>query len=242
MGEIVLRSMSILMSGSIALLVFMVCGSDGYTSGSSSASGSASSYASAAPSPTPTPTPTPTPATSASAATKVIHTIRSTMSLAGVPASAFNPNTPAGQKVRLAFRKTIAKGMKVCGLNGNSQCGSDDVVIVSVTRRRRTGAKVDFYVKTSSAANAQAGATSLNTMLTANGGGDFITSLKSTAKAEGAAELEQATGLKVEVAPVAGTSTVPTPAPTVVAGVGRAEDIPWAGAILSVAVAGATLW
>merc|ERR1711959_468591 len=229
MGEIVLRSMSILMSGSIALLVFMVCGSDGYTSGSSYASGSASSYASAAPSPTPTPTPTPTPATSASAATKVIHTIRSTIS-------------PAGQKVRLAFRKTIAKGMKVCGLNGNSQCGSDDVVIVSVTRRRRTGAKVDFYVKTSSAANAQAGATSLNTMLTANGGGDFITSLKSTAKAEGAAELEQATGLKVEVAPVAGTSTVPTPAPTVVAGKGRAEDIPWAGAILSVAVAGATLW
>jgi hypothetical protein len=129
--------------------------------------------------------------------------------------------------------------MKVCGLNGNSQCSSDDVVIVSVTRRRRTGATVDFYVKTSSAANAQAGATSLNTMLKANGGGDFVTSLKTTAKAEGATELEQATGITVKVAPVAGTSNVPTP---VVAGVGRAEDIPWAGAILSVAVAGATLW
>jgi len=131
--------------------------------------------------------------------------------------------------------------MKVCGLNGNSQCAFDDVVIVSVTRRRRTGATVDFYVKTSSAANAQAGATSLNTLLKANGGGDFVTSLKATAKAEGATELEQATGLTVKVAPAAGTSTVPTPAP-VIAGVGRAEDIPWAGAILSVAVAGATLW
>jgi len=131
--------------------------------------------------------------------------------------------------------------MKVCGLNGNSQCSSDDVVIVSVTRRRRTGAKVDFYVKTNSAANAQAGAKSLNTMLTKNNNKDFVNSLKSTAKAEGATELEQVTDITIVAAPVAATSSVPTPAP-VLAGVGRAEEIPWAGAILSVAVAGATLW
>merc|ERR1712159_21861 len=181
-----------------------------FASASTYASGStASPTGSATPA---TPTPAPTPPTPAGAATKVIHTVRSTITLAGVPKSAFDATTTAGQKVRLAFKKAVAKGLKICGPNGNMQCSSTDIVIVSVSRRRRSGATVDFYVKTSSAANAQAGATSLNTMLTANGGGDFITSLKSTAKASGATELEQATGLKVVVAPVAGTSTVPTPA------------------------------
>jgi len=180
-----------------------------YSSGSTSAyaSGKSSAYASAKSSAYGSASKA-TPSKSAAAGTKVIHTIRSTISLAGVPASAFNPNTPAGQKVRLAFRKTIAKGMKVCGLNGNSQCSSDDVTIVSVTRRR-AGAKVDFYVKTTSAANAKAGATTLETTLKKNGGADFVTTLKAEAKAAGATELEQVTGVTVTKAPVGATQTVP---------------------------------
>jgi len=177
-----------------------------YSSGSTSAyaSGSTSAYASKAYASASKATPS-----SAAAGTKIIHTIRSTISLAGVPASAFNANTEAGKKVRLAFKKTIAKGMKVCGLNGNSQCSDADVVIVSVSRRR-AGAKVDFYVKTTSAANAKAGATALETTLKKNGGADFVTTLKAEAKAAGATELEKATGVAVTKAPVASTQQVPT--------------------------------
>lgn len=178
-----------------------------YSSGSTSAyasgtAGKSSTYASKAYASASKATP------SQSAGTKMIHTVRSTISLAGVPASAFNPNTPAGQKVRLAFRTTIAKGLKVCGLNGNSQCSSSDVTIVSVTRRR-ADAKVDFYVKTTSAANAKAGATALDTTLKKNGGADFVTTLKAEAKKAGATELEKATGLTVVKAPVASTQWVP---------------------------------
>merc|ERR1719486_1243913 len=188
--------------GMLLVLPAAIAYSSGSTSAYASAAGKSSTFASGKTAPTPTPTPAP-----AGTVAKKIHPIRSTISLAGVPASAFNPNTPAGQKVRLAFRKTIAKGMKVCGVNGNSQCSSDDVTIVSVTRRR-AGAKVDFYVKTTSAANAKAGATTLETTLKKNGGADFETTLKAEAKAAGATELEQATGVTVVKAPVAGTTTV----------------------------------
>jgi len=67
---------------------------------------------------------------------------------------------------------------------------------------------VDFYVKTTSAANAKAGATALETTLKKNGGADFVTTLKAEAKKAGATELEQATGVTVVKAPVAGTTTV----------------------------------
>jgi len=137
--------------------------------------------------------------------------VRTTVSLAGVPKAAFDKTTAAGQKVRLAFKTTVAKTLKICGVSGTAQCLSTDVVIVSVSRRRRAGATVDFYVITASAANAQAGATSLNTALTINGGGDFVTSLKKEAQVQGATELEQATGVTVKTAPSAGTSSVPTP-------------------------------
>merc|ERR1712010_51802 len=134
------------------------------------------------------------------------------LTLPGVPASAFNANTEAGKKVRLAFKKSVAKGLKVCGKDGNSQCSDADVVITGVSRRR-AGAKVEFYVKTTSAANAKAGATALNTILTKNGGADFVTTLKDEATKAGAAELKQVTGVTVTKAPAAGTQTVPkTPA------------------------------
>jgi hypothetical protein len=71
---------------------------------------------------------------------------------------------------------------------------------------------VEFYVKTTSAANAKAGATALNTILTKNGGADFVTTLKAEATAAGATELGKVTGVTVTKAPVGATQTVPKPA------------------------------
>jgi len=181
-----------------------------YSSGSAYASGASSAYASkayASASATGKPTPAPTPAP---AGTTTIQVVKATVTLPGITAAAFNANTAAGKKVRLAFQTAVAKTLKICG-KGSDQCTSDDVVITGVSRRR-SGAKVEFYVKTTSAANAQAGATKLNTALTANGGGDFVVSLKSTAKALGATELEKVTGITVTKAPAAGTQTITKPA------------------------------
>jgi hypothetical protein len=71
---------------------------------------------------------------------------------------------------------------------------------------------VEFYVKTTSAANAKAGATALNTVLTKNGGADFVKTLKAEATAAGATELGKVTGVTVTKAPVGATQTVPKPA------------------------------
>jgi len=179
-----------------------------YSSGSTSAyaSGKSSAYASkssayasaskAAPSPP---------------GTTTIQVVKATVTLPGVTAAAFNANTEAGKKVRLAFQAAIASKMKVCGTNGSSQCTSSDVVITGVSRRR-SGAKVEFYVKTASAAAAKSGATALNTILTKNGGADFVTTLKAEAKKAGATELEKVTGVTVTKAPAAGTQTITKPA------------------------------
>merc|ERR1712196_762933 len=179
-----------------------------YSSGSTSAyaSGKSSAYASGASAYASASKAAPSPP----AGTTTIQVVKATVTLPGVTAAAFNANTAAGKKVRLAFQTTVAKALKICG-KGSDQCTSDDVVITSVSRRR-SGAKVEFYVKTTSAANAKAGATKLNTALTANGGGDFVTSLKSTAKSLGATELEKVTGITVTKAPAAGTQTITKPA------------------------------
>merc|ERR1719240_321778 len=123
-----------------------------YSSGSAYASGASSAYASkayvsaSATGKAPAPAPAP-----AGTVAKKINTITATISLAGVPASAFDKNTEAGKKVRLAFQKTVAKSFKLCGTSGTAQCTSDDIVIVSVSRRR-ADAKVKFYIKTTKAA------------------------------------------------------------------------------------------
>jgi len=195
----------IMMRAALVAMLLVLPAAVAYSSGSTSAYASAKSsgaYASGSKA---------TPSKSAAAGTVTIQVVKATITLPGVPASAFNANTEAGKKVRLAFKKSIAKGMKICGLNGNSQCSDADVVITGVSRRR-AGAKVEFYVKTTSAANAKAGATALNTILTKNGGGDFVTTLKAEAKAAGATELEQVTGVTVTKAPVGATQTVPKPA------------------------------
>jgi len=138
--------------------------------------------------------------------TTTIQVVKATVTLPGVTAAAFDPNTAAGKKVRLAFQASVAKDLKICG-KGSDQCTSSDVVITGVSRRR-SGAKVEFYVKTASAAAAKSGATALNTILTKNGGADFVTTLKAEAKKAGATELEKVTGVTVTKAPAAGTQTI----------------------------------
>merc|ERR1719333_1469334 len=175
-----------------------------YSSGSAYASGASSAYASkayasaSATGKAPAPAPAP-----AGTVAKKINTITATISLAGVPASAFNKDTEAGKKVRLAFQKTVAKSFKLCGTSGTAQCTSSDVVIVSVSRRR-ADAKVKFYIKTTKAAT-NADATKLDTLLKSAA---FTTDLKKQATDDGATALTKVTGVTVTSAPVAGTTTV----------------------------------
>merc|ERR1719197_1150470 len=175
-----------------------------YSSGSTSAyaSGKSSAYASGASAYASASKAAPSPP-----GTTTIQVVKATVTLPGVTAAAFDINTAAGKKVRLAFQTSVASKLKICGKEGNAQCTSDDVVITSVSRRR-SGAKVEFYVKTTSAATAKAGATALNTALTKNGGADFVTQLKADAKKLGATELEKVTGVTVTKAPAAGTQTI----------------------------------
>jgi len=193
------------MRAALVAMLLVLPAAVAYSSGSSYASGSTSAYASAASAYASGSKAASSAAPSPPAGTTTIEVVKATVTLPGVTAAAFNANTAAGKKVRLAFQTTVAKALKICG-KGSDQCTSDDVVITGVSRRR-SGAKVEFYVKTTSAANAKAGATKLNTALTHNGGADFVTSLKSTAKGLGATELEKVTGITVTKAPAAGTVT-----------------------------------
>merc|ERR1711868_143205 len=195
----------IMMRAALVAMLLVLPAAVAYSSGSSYASGKSSAYASAASAYASASKAAPSPPN-----TVTIQVVKATITLPGVTAASFNANTAAGKKVRLAFQTTVAKALKICG-KGSDQCTSDDVVITGISRRR-SGAKVEFYVKTTSAANAKAGATTLNTALTANGGGDFVTSLKATAKGLGATELEKVTGIKVTKAPAAGTQTITKPA------------------------------
>merc|ERR1719171_743564 len=189
--------------GMLLVLPAAIASSSGsaYASGASSAYAS-KAYASASATGKPTPAPTPAPAPAGTVAKK-INTITATISLAGVPASAFDASTEAGKKVRLAFQKTVAKSFKLCGTSGTAQCTSSDIVIVSVSRRR-ADAKVKFYIKTTKAAT-NADATKLDTLLKSAA---FTTDLKKQATDDGATALTKVTGVTVTSAPVAGTTTV----------------------------------
>merc|ERR1719460_2431314 len=187
--------------GMLLVLPAAIAYSSASTSAYASASGksvASSAYASAtgkAPAPAPAP---------AGTVAKKINTITATISLAGVPASAFDAKTEAGKKVRLAFQKTVAIKFKLCGTSGTAQCTSSDIVIVSVTRRRAADAKVKFYIKTTKPTT-KANADTLNNLLKSTA---FTADLKKQAKADGATALEKVTGVSVVSAPVAGTMTV----------------------------------
>merc|ERR1712054_551151 len=198
----------IMMRAALVAMLLVLPAAVAYSSGSSYASGKSSAYASAASAYASASKAAPAPSPPG---TTTIQVVKATVTLPGVTAAAFNANTEAGKKVRLAFPAAIASKMKVCGTSGTAQCTSSDVVITGVSRRR-SGAKVEFYVKTASAAAAKSGATALNTILTKNGGADFVTTLKAEAKKAGATELEKVTGVTVTKAPAAGTQTITKPA------------------------------
>merc|ERR1711907_294871 len=165
----------IMMRAALVAMLLVLPAAVAYSSGSSYASGKSSAYASAASAYASASKAAPSPPN-----TVTIQVVKATITLPGVTAASFNANTEAGKKVRLAFQASVASKLKICG-KGSDQCTSSDVVITGVSRRR-SGAKVEFYVKTTSAANAKAGATALNTVLTANGGADFVSKLKAEAK------------------------------------------------------------
>jgi len=207
-------------------------GSSSATTNSSAPTSSASSsYGSATPTPTPTPTASPTPAGSSSANT--INVVKATLKLPGVTAASFDATTKAGQKLREAFKSTVAMGLKICGTSGTANCTSSDVVITSVSRRR-ADATVEFYVKTSSSAAANKGAGDLTSYVK---GGSFVNNLKSEAQKQGVASaVQNATTPVFTVPPKAGTQSVPTP---VVAGAGKTA----VAAGVTVALAGLSmLW
>merc|ERR1711868_307178 len=205
----------IMMRAALVAMLLVLPAAVAYSSGSSYASGKSSAYASAASAYASASKAAPSPPN-----TVTIQVVKATITLPGVTAASFNANTAAGKKVRLAFQTTVAKALKICG-KGSDQCTSDDVVITGVSRRR-SGAKVEFYVKTTSAATAKAGATALNTALTKNGGADFVTQLKADAKKLGATELEKVTGITVTKAGAASSKTA-VAAASVTAGVSLAS-------------------
>merc|ERR1712224_920976 len=114
----------------------------------------------------------------AAPAQKTIQVVKATLKLPGVSAAAFNPNTAEGQKLRTAFKNSVALGLKICGTSGTSQCSGTDVVITDVSRRRGD-ATVSFYVKTASKTAASSGATALSNYVSQ--GTTFVDNLKQEA-------------------------------------------------------------
>merc|ERR1711988_850257 len=140
----------IMMRAALVAMLLVLPAAVAYSSGSSYASGKSSAYASAASAYASASKAAPAPSPPG---TVTIQVVKATITLPGVTAASFNANTEAGKKVRLAFQASVAKDLKICG-KGSDQCTSSDVVITGVSRRR-SGAKVEFYVKTASAAAAK---------------------------------------------------------------------------------------
>merc|ERR1719375_2319136 len=113
------------MRAALVAMLLVLPAAVAYSSGSTSAyaSGSTSAYASAAyasgskaaSSAAPSPP----------AGTTTIEVVKATVTLPGVTAAAFNADTAAGKKVRLAFQTSIASKLKICGKSGSDQCTSD---------------------------------------------------------------------------------------------------------------------
>merc|ERR1712216_24966 len=198
-----------------------------YASGSSAAYTSAKASAKA---------PAGASSSAAAPAQKTIQVVKATLKLPGVSASAFNPNTAEGQKLRTAFKNSVALGLKICGTSGTSQCSGTDVVITQVTRRRGD-ATVEFYVKTASKTAASSGATALSNYVSQ--GTTFVDNLKKEAAAQGVtAAVANVQKPVFTVPPKADTQSVPTPTPTV-SGAGKTA----VAAGVTVALAGLSmLW
>merc|ERR1711988_1244540 len=115
---------------------------------------------------------------------------------------------------------SVAKGLKICGADGASQCTKADVTIISVTRRRRASAKIKFQVATQTKAAADSGAAKVKAFLEDKSATGFVQTLLKIDKAKGAGgALQSVTGVS-GVATASKSSTVPTPSPAV-ASVGK---------------------
>merc|ERR1719473_279016 len=209
----------------VFLALVMLPAAIAYSSGSSStyASGSSAAYTSAAAS-----------SSAAAPAQKTIQVVKATLKLPGVSAAAFDKSTPEGQKLRTAFKSSVALGLKICGTSGTSQCSGTDVVITDVSRRRGD-ATVSFYVKTASATAASNGATALSNYV--KQGTTFVDNLKKEAAAQGVTAAVANVQTPVFTAePKADTQSVPTPT---VSGAGKTA----VAAGVTVALAGLSmLW
>merc|ERR1712072_36035 len=206
-----------------------------YSSGSSSTygSGSSAAYTSASKSASQV-APAAASSSAAAPAQKTIQVVKATLKLPGVSAAAFNPNTAEGQKLRTAFKNSVALGLKICGTSGTSQCSGTDVVITDVSRRRGD-ATVEFYVKTASKTAASSGATALSNYVSQ--GTTFVDNLKKEAAAQGVtAAVANVKTPVFTVEPAADTQSVPTPT---VSGAGKTA----VAAGVTVALAGLSmLW
>merc|ERR1711988_1254623 len=176
-----------------AFLAFSAVAVSGYSSGYGS--GSASSYASAAtPTPTPaTPTPAPTPGK------YVQNFVSAAVSLAGISKAQF------GATEQTNFKTVVALGVKFCGSNGATQCVASDVEITAIADARRAGVRVDFKIKTTSAATAASAAAAVTAMTT----GANLATFTGALKAKGG-NLANVTGVVVVKAAAAGSETVST--------------------------------
>merc|ERR1712072_1502112 len=213
----------------VFLALVMLPAAIAYSSGSAStyASGSSAAYTSAKASAAAS-------SSAAGPAKATIQVVKATLKLPGVSASAFDKSTPAGQKLRTAFKNSVALGLQICGTSGTSQCSGTDVVITDVSRRRGD-ATVSFYVKTASKTAASNGATALSNYV--KQGTTFVDNLKKEAAAQGVtAAVANVQKPVFTVEPAADTQSVPTPT---VSGAGKTA----VAAGVTVALAGLSmLW
>merc|ERR1711970_144561 len=166
-----------------------------------------------------------------------VHRVVAAIKLTGVTKAMLAP----GSKGETASKNTVSAKLKICGKDGKSQCTGADVVIDKITAARRAGVTVDFYVKTSSATAAAAGATSLNTVLEAGGGATFVTDLKAAATKAGATDLGKAT-ITMTVTKKAAAKAVVVPAPTPAPKKVSAAPATAVVSMASVAFAALALW
>jgi len=127
----------------------------------------------------PTPTTKPT--------TDKIHFVQGEIPFEGIDKAAFDPNSIA------VLKQFLAKQAKqICGVQG---CKAEDVKFVSITDTTRRAKKkkcvVKFQIKTTSAANAKVGETSLRALFTAAKIVATTAQLRVSAKANNAKGLEK---------------------------------------------------
>merc|ERR1712146_676233 len=122
--------------------------------------------------------------------------VSAAVKLAGISKAQF------GATEQTNFKTVVASGVKFCGSNGATQCAASDVEITAIADARRAGVRVDFKIKTTSAATAASAAAAVTTLTT----GANLTKFTSDLKAKGG-NLASVTGVTVVKAAAAGSET-----------------------------------